>query len=397
MASLQFTNQLPANLCSPVPQITTKPAASHLMARSSLESLVFCSPNRAYEGAGTPRRWQADWYGSRSQKRTTCIKATVHDNAAADDSIQRLEENNIQQQQQNSAWILRMLPDSLRPYAQLARLDKPVGILVLWWPGTWSIALAAPTGSLPDFRLLALFGVGSVLIRGAACTINDILDQDIDRKVARTRLRPIACGRVTTSQGLAFLALQLLLAGGIAFQLNTFSQILGAINLIPQGIYPLMKRWTHWAQVFLGFTFSWGALLGWAAIHGSIDPYIVIPLYLSSVCWITILDTIYGHQDKNDDIKLGVKSTSLYFGDQTKSWLLGFGFSCVTLLCLAGYNNALGWPFYIGLLPTIGYLWWQISTVDLGDPTDCASKFTSNKWYGAIVFAAIALGKLVGQ
>ncbi|KAI5057750.1 hypothetical protein GOP47_0027765 [Adiantum capillus-veneris] len=251
----------------------------------------------------------------------------------------------------------------------------------------WSIVLATPVGLLPDLKLVALFGTGAVLLRGAGCTINDLLDHDIDCKVERTKARPIACGAVTPIQGLTFLGLQLLLGLGILLQLNTFSQILGASSLLLVGTYPLFKRWTYWPQAFLGLTFNWGALLGWAAVKGSIDVSIVGPLYLAGICWTLVYDTIYAHQDKFDDVKVGVKSTALYFGQWTKLWLTGFGAVTVCSLFVAGHNAELGWPFHVCLLGAAAHLCWQVSTVDLQSRVDCNLKFVSNKWFGAIVFS----------
>ncbi|CAN6463667.1 unnamed protein product [Victoria cruziana] len=240
------------------------------------------------------------------------------------------------------SWVDLYLPEAVRPYAQLARLDRPIGTWLLAWPCMWSITLAAPPGSLPDFRLLSLFGCGAILLRGAGCTINDLLDRDIDTLVERTKSRPIASGTLTPFQGLCFLGSQLLLGLGILLQLNSYSQILGASSLLLVFSYPLMKRLTFWPQAYLGLTFNWGALLGWAAVRGSLDLAVVLPLYASGVCWTLVYDTIYAHQDKDDDLKVGVKSTALRFGDLTKEWISGFGVASISCLALSGYNAHLG-------------------------------------------------------
>lgn len=293
------------------------------------------------------------------------------------------------------SWIERAFPKQLRPYAYLARLDKPIGTWLLAWPCFWSIAIAAEAGGYPDLKLLTLFGVGAILLRGAGCTVNDLLDRDIDGKVERTKLRPIVSGALTPFQGLTFLGFQLLLGLGILLQLNTYSQVLGASSLFLVGTYPLMKRWTFWPQAYLGLTFNWGALLGWAAVRGGLDPSVVLPLYLSGVCWTLVYDTIYAHQDKADDTKVGVKSTALRFGDDTRLWLTGFSTAFVSGMSLAGYNAGLGWPFYVGVAATAGHLAWQVSTVDTRSRADCNEKFVSNKWLGALLFSGICLGKLV--
>ncbi|KAM0061456.1 putative 4-hydroxybenzoate polyprenyltransferase [Helianthus debilis subsp. tardiflorus] len=294
----------------------------------------------------------------------------------------------------SASWIDLHLPQIVRPYAHLARLDKPIGTWLLAWPCMWSITLAASPGHLPDFKMMALFGCGAFLLRGAGCTINDLLDRDIDTKVERTKSRPIASGALTPFQGVSFLGLQLLLGLGILLQLNNYSIILGASSLLLVFSYPLMKRITFWPQAFLGLTFNWGALLGWSAIRGSLDPAIVLPLYLSGVFWTLVYDTIYAHQDKEDDKIVGVKSTALRFGDSTKLWVSGFGIACISSLALSGFNANLGLPYYVFLAAASGQLAWQIWTVDISSAPDCSRKFVSNKWFGALVFGGILMGRL---
>ncbi|KAF7825398.1 4-hydroxybenzoate polyprenyltransferase, mitochondrial [Senna tora] len=292
------------------------------------------------------------------------------------------------------SWIDLYLPRQVQPYARLARLDKPIGTWLLLWPCMWSITLASAPGNLPDFKMLALFGCGALLLRGAGCTINDLLDRDIDTKVERTKVRPIASGLLTPFQGLGFLGFQLLLGLGILLQLNNYSRLLGASSLLLVFTYPLMKRLTFWPQAYLGLTFNWGALLGWAAVKGSLDPAIVLPLYASGVFWTLVYDTIYAHQDKEDDLKVGVKSTALRFGGLTKEWITGFGIACIGNLALSGVNADIGWPYYAFLATASGQLAWQIWTVDLSSRSDCNKKFVSNKWFGAIIFGGILAGRL---
>ncbi|XP_051121627.1 4-hydroxybenzoate polyprenyltransferase, mitochondrial [Andrographis paniculata] len=308
---------------------------------------------------------------------------------------EREESKTLNRNEGGRSWIDIYLPESIRPYAHLARLDKPIGTWLLAWPCMWSITLAAAPGSLPDIRMMLLFGTGALLLRGAGCTINDLLDQDIDTKVERTRLRPIASGVLTPFQGLSFLAFQLLLGLGILLQLNNFSRVLGASSLLLVFSYPLMKRLTFWPQAYLGLTFNWGALLGWAAVKGSLDPAIVLPLYASGVFWTLVYDTIYAHQDKEDDLKVGVKSTALRFGDSTKEWIGGFGVACISSLALCGFNAGLGWPFYMFLSAASLHLTWQIVTVDLSNRADCNRKFVSNEWFGAIVCGGVLFGRLM--
>lgn len=294
----------------------------------------------------------------------------------------------------SSSWVDSYLPPQLRPYARLARLDKPIGTWLLASPCFWSITLAASPGELPDMKMLCLFGCGSLLLRGAGCTVNDLLDRDIDSLVERTKSRPVASGVLTPLQGVSFLAFQLLLGLSILLQLNNYSRVLGASSLLLVFSYPLMKRFTFWPQAYLGLTFNWGALLGWAAIKGSIDPSVVLPLYSSGVCWTLVYDTIYAHQDKADDLKVGVKSTALRFGDSTKIWISGFGIACISSLALSGFNAEIGWPYYASLAAASGQLAWQIRGVDLSSRTDCNKKFVSNKWFGAIIFIGILCGRV---
>ncbi|XP_009338363.2 4-hydroxybenzoate geranyltransferase 2 isoform X1 [Pyrus x bretschneideri] len=292
------------------------------------------------------------------------------------------------------SWIDLYLPIQAQPYAKLARLDKPIGTWLFAWPSLWSTALAASPGQLPDIMMLILFGFGALFTRGAACTINDLLDRDIDAKVERTKSRPLASGVLTPFQGISFLGFQLLLVLGTLLPLNNYSCVLGVSSWFLIFTYPLMKRLTDWPQAYLGLMINWGALLGWAAVKGSIDPTVVLPLYFSAVCWTLVYDTIYAHQDKEDDSKVGVKSTALKFGDSTQKWITGFGIVCLSCLALSGYNAGIGWPYYAFLGVAFGQLAWQISTVDLSCPADCNRKFVSNKWFGAIMFIAILFGRL---
>ncbi|KAK9715905.1 hypothetical protein RND81_06G197800 [Saponaria officinalis] len=318
------------------------------------------------------------------------VQGSNHENGGKDD-----EHNGILKKDSEKTWVDLYVPEGVRPYAKLARLDRPIGTYLLGWPCMWSIALAAEPGNLPDFKMLALFGCGALLLRGAGCTVNDLFDRDFDGRVERTKLRPIACGVLTPFQGIAFLGVQLLLGLGILLQLNNYSRILGASSLLLVFTYPLMKRVTYWPQAYLGLAFNYGAILGWAAVRGSLDPFIVLPLYASGICWTLVYDTIYAHQDKDDDLKVGMKSTALRFGDSTKEWISGFGFLCISGLALSGYNADLAWPYYTCLAASSGQLAWQIYTLDCSNRADCNRKFVSNKWFGALIFSGIVFGRLV--
>ncbi|KAJ1264807.1 hypothetical protein BS78_08G030000 [Paspalum vaginatum] len=211
-----------------------------------------------------------------------------------------------QRQRQTSpaaSWVERWLPTAARPYAMLARLHKPDAVWLYAWPCIWSIAIAAKESGLPDLKMLALFGFGSVVLRGAACTVNDLLDRDIDKKVERTKNRPLASGDLTPSQGFYFLVFQVLLWFGFLLQLNNHSLIMGASWLVLFSTYPLMKRFTYWPQAYLGFTINCGVFLGSSAIKEKLDYAVLLPMYFASICWTLVYDTIYAHQDKKDDLK----------------------------------------------------------------------------------------------
>jgi 4-hydroxybenzoate polyprenyltransferase len=234
--------------------------------------------------------------------------------------------------------------------------------------------------------------------------VNDLWDRDIDALVARTRNRPIASGAVSPTAACVFLGVQLLAGLGILLRLNDFSVALGASSLALVAAYPAMKRVTNWPQAFLGLTFNWGALLGYAAVHGQLDPMVCAPLYASGVFWTLLYDTVYAHQDAADDEKIGVKSTALRLREMaggraegTKKYLAMFGAASTAGLCAAGHAAGVGPVFYVGAAASAAHLAWQVRDVNLDDGDDCASKFRSNgTQYGAIVFAACVAGKLSG-
>ncbi|XP_077983578.1 4-hydroxybenzoate polyprenyltransferase, mitochondrial-like [Glandiceps talaboti] len=293
------------------------------------------------------------------------------------------------------AAIVGAMPKQVQPYLQLMRADKPIGTWLLYIPCTWSICLAAQPGSFPDFYMLALFGLGAWVMRGAGCTINDLWDRDFDKAVARTRTRPIASGNVSPFQATVFLALQLSVGLGILLQLNLYSIILGASSLGLIAAYPLMKRITYWPQLFLGVTFNWGALLGWSAVQGSCDWLVVLPLYVSCIAWTLFYDTIYAHQDKEDDVLIGVKSTALLLGNNTKPWLAGFASVMLGGLTLVGIETGQTCAYYAAIVLAATHLGTQAATVDLNDGQDCWSKFQSNRRLGLIIMAGIMASTLL--
>ena len=292
-------------------------------------------------------------------------------------------------------WVDRVVPAALRPYCRLARLDRPIGTWLLLFPGWWSIALAAPPGAAPSLRLLVLFAVGSMVMRGAGCTINDIADRDFDRRVARTATRPVASGAVSLPRAFAFLALQLLIGLQILLQLSPLAIELGIASLALVVAYPFMKRVTYWPQAFLGLTFNWGALMGYAASQGRLALAPLL-LYAAGIGWTLVYDTIYAHQDKEDDALIGVRSTALKFGAASRRWLYLFSAVMVLLLASMILAGGLGPAAWLALLGVAGHLAWQVATVDLDDPADCLAKFRANRWLGWILLFGIVFGRLFG-
>ena len=289
-------------------------------------------------------------------------------------------------------WVDRWLPRWAEPYARLARLDRPIGTWLLLFPGWWGIALAGPRW--PDPWLMLLFAIGAVVMRGAGCTLNDIADRDYDGKVARTRLRPIPSGRISVRQALVFMAAQLAVGAAILFSLNRASIVLGVAVLALIATYPFMKRITYWPQLFLGLNFNWGALLGWTAVTGRLA-WPPVLLYLGGICWTLGYDTIYAHQDKEDDARIGVKSSALALGDRTRPFLYAFYGGAVLLWLAAGVVGRLHAGFFI-LLAYVGlFLYRQAQAVDLDNPADCLSQFCANRVVGWTMFAAIAAGQFV--
>ncbi len=290
------------------------------------------------------------------------------------------------------SWIDRLAPDGARPYLRLARADRPIGTWLLLLPCWWGVALASP--SWPDAGLFVLFAIGSLVMRGAGCTLNDIADREFDARVARTATRPIASGQVSVFQAVIFLGLLLFLGLAVLLQFNSFSQILGISSLVLVAIYPFMKRITYWPQLFLGLTFNWGALLGWTVVTGGLAQP-AIALYAAGVFWTLGYDTIYAHQDKEDDVLIGIKSTALKFGASTRPWLVGFYGATAVLMAAAGFLVGLGWPFYLALGLGSLHLLWQARMVDIADPKDCLYKFKSNRDFGFIILAGIIAGQVI--
>ncbi|MEK9754115.1 MAG: 4-hydroxybenzoate octaprenyltransferase [Rhodospirillaceae bacterium] len=287
-------------------------------------------------------------------------------------------------------WVDRLIPAPLRPYLRLARLDRPIGTWLLLIPCWWGQAMASD--GVPDWRLGLLFALGALVMRGAGCTVNDLADRRIDGLVARTATRPIASGDVSVAGGVAFLGLQLALGLWVLVQFNGFAIQLGVASLALVAVYPFMKRMTYWPQAWLGLTFNWGALLGWAAVTGGLG---LAPglLYAAGLFWTLGYDTVYAHQDKEDDLVAGVKSSALALGPHTKPWLILFYALALALIGSAGFTAHMAWPFYLGLGLSVLHLAWQVKRVDIDDPALCLRVFKSNRDFGLIVLAGIVAAK----
>src|SRR4051794_23815420 len=287
-------------------------------------------------------------------------------------------------------WVDSHAPRWSRPYLRLSRLDRPIGSWLLLMPCWWSAAIAAGVahsiGQLP--LMLALFFVGAFVMRGAGCTWNDITDRDLDAKVERTRSRPIPAGQVSVPQALGFLVLQALTGFAVLLQFNRFAILTGIASLIIVAVYPFMKRITWWPQVVLGLAFSWGALMGFAVILGRID-LTALTLYAGSIAWVIGYDTIYAHQDAEDDALIGIKSTARLFGARTHRALVVFYSLAVVLIGAALALGGARWPAWIGLIAFAVHLIWQIRRLDVSDPALCLRVFKSNRDAGLLLFAGL--------
>ncbi|CAF1051833.1 unnamed protein product [Adineta ricciae] len=326
--------------------------------------------------------------------RQTCpliLRSSIIRIATTSTSSQRQRYRNVSSIPQPKS-IFDIIPKTIRPYIRLSRIDKPIGSWLLYLPGAWSIAFAGIT--LNNVALMGLFGAGTILMRGAGCTINDLWDKDFDRRVDRTKSRPIASGEITVRQALIWAGVQLSLSFLILIQLNIPSVILGVISLVPVVIYPLMKRFTYWPQFFLGITFNWGALMGFTAATGIVYPSVILPLYFAGIAWTLHYDTIYAHQDKTDDLLVGVKSTALRLGKETKLWLRAFSIGMLSHLITVGLSVDQTWPYYLGLIGASYHLHRQIETVDLSKTHSCWNTFAANRTTGLIILASILMNLL---
>jgi 4-hydroxybenzoate polyprenyltransferase len=281
---------------------------------------------------------------------------------------------------------------------RLARADRPIGSWLLLIPCWWSTALAAidAESRWPDPFLLALFAIGTVVMRGAGCTWNDIVDRDIDAQVKRTRSRPIPSGQVLVRSALVFMFAQALVGFIVLLQFNHFAIATGLASLIVVALYPFAKRVTSWPQLALGFAFSWGALMGWAAVFGRLDPPALV-LYAGSILWVIGYDTIYAHQDREDDAIVGVRSTARLFGLETKIALTILYTGAVALITAAVVAAGGGIPALAGVFSFALHLAWQVRKIDVNDSALCLWLFRSNRDAGLLLFAGLVLDALGGS
>ena len=292
-----------------------------------------------------------------------------------------------------TSWV-EHAPRALRPWLQLMRLDRPIGTWLLFWPCVFGLLLGAAADERRflewrDLYFVILFGIGSLVMRGAGCTFNDIIDRKIDAEVARTRGRPIPSGAISVRQAVLFLVVQCLVGLLILVQFNLFAIILGATSLLLVAAYPFMKRITWWPQAWLGLTFNWGALLGFAAQTGRLDLGDAM-LYAGLIFWTLGYDTIYAHQDKEDDALIGVKSTALLLGANTRKWILRFYAVSFTLILAAGFTEHAGWPFAFVMLGAGWHLLRQVRRLNIDDPANCLALFRANRETGALIALAFA-------
>jgi 4-hydroxybenzoate polyprenyltransferase len=288
-----------------------------------------------------------------------------------------------------TGWVAR-LPRSWLPYLLLARVDRPIGVWLLFLPGLWGILLSRPSPH-ESVRLIVLFAIGAVVMRAAGCVVNDLWDRDIDRRVARTATRPLASGMLRPRQALVFLAALLLAGLAVLSRLNGLAQALGVASLLLVALYPLAKRVTWWPQLVMGFTFGFGAPLGYAAGAGRLDAAWAV-LYGAAILWDLGFDTIYAHQDREDDALAGVKSTARLFGNRTAPFLAVCYGGAVLLLAVAGHFAGLGrWFYPVLALPAV-LLGRQVALLDIDDPALCLRLFKANREAGLAIAAAILAG-----
>jgi len=293
-------------------------------------------------------------------------------------------------------WVERLLPLAVQSYAQLMRLDRPIGWWLLLLPCWWGLFLAQASqgGGLPNLWFAFLFLVGAIVMRGAGCTLNDIVDRNYDGRVARTKGRPIPSGRVSVKQAFIFLAAQSLLGFAVLLQFNFHTILLAIGSLLIVAIYPFMKRITNWPQLVLGLAFNWGALVGWSAIQASLS-WPPAMIYLGGIFWTLAYDTIYAHQDREDDVLIGVKSTAVHFGENTKGWLGGFLALALISIDAALWLAGASFIAHMGVGFAALHAGWQIKRFEINNSALCLRLFKSNRDFGLIIASFLFLDCLI--
>jgi len=325
--------------------------------------------------------------------RRTCDIGLMLSSAKKEIPTERTE-SRVTADAEHGSWVERA-PRAWQPYLRLARLDRPIGSWLLFWPCVAGLALGAladdrTLGEPHDVLLIALFAIGSIAMRGAGCTYNDIVDRDLDAKVARTRNRPLPSGAVNLRDAWLFLLAQCLVGLAVLALLNLLAVETAACSLLLVAAYPFMKRITWWPQAWLGFTFNWGALVGFAAVTGRFD-WGILFLYAGLVFWTLGYDTIYALQDRDDDSLIGIKSTARLFGDRSADWILGFYGVSVTFILAAGLTEHAGWPFVLLILVAGGHLLWQVRQLNARNSENCLKLFRANRETGAMLAFAFVL------
>lgn len=287
-------------------------------------------------------------------------------------------------------WVDRYAPASWRPYLRLGRFDRPIGIWLLLFPCWWSQTLAEVTRAEahPNITLLALFAIGATAMRAAGCAYNDLVDRDIDALVERTKGRPIASGQISTTGAVIFIVACAIAGLAVLLQMNAFTIWLAIASLLIVLIYPFAKRVIAYPQLILGLVFMWGALVGWAAVKGSLGLPAVI-LYLGCILWTVGYDTIYAHQDAEDDALMGLGSTALLFGDNTVSYVGALYGGAVVLWLIAGALAGTHLVYFLAVTLVFLQMTWQVSTLDIMEPANCLRRFKSNRDVGAAVFLGL--------
>ncbi|MGE0181117.1 MAG: 4-hydroxybenzoate octaprenyltransferase [Parvularculaceae bacterium] len=294
-------------------------------------------------------------------------------------------------------WVDRYAPTWAKPYLRLMRADRPIGTWLLLIPCWQGLALAAPASDVPLWKVIiyaGLFAFGAVIMRGAGCAYNDIVDRDFDARVARTALRPIPSGQISVRNAWTYLIALCLLGLFVLLQFNAYTIGLGLASLIPVAAYPFMKRVTWWPQAWLGLTFNWGALMGYSALAGELRISAIL-LYLAGIAWTLGYDTIYAHQDKEDDALVGVKSSARALGARTVPALTAFYAFTIALAAAAGVAAGSSALYFLFLAAPAAHFSWQIRTVDIDDPETCLRVFKSNRDAGLLILAALLLAALI--